>query len=92
MSNSYNATEAAKVNTELILLREDAERVHTPSLRIQILNMIAQKETRLNLLKLKLIGHVTQALTTRPTSFWDTQGRRALHSNKKKEITGSQRR
>lgn len=67
MEPSLKADQIARINMEIMILREDANRVSTPSLRIQILNMIAQKETRLNLLRLKSMGH-TATDPARPTA------------------------
>jgi hypothetical protein len=92
MSNSYNSNEATKVLTELILLREDAKRVETPSLRIQILNMIAQKETRLKLLRIKTLKHAAPQTLQAPTAPPRGKERCALGVNKMKEITVLERR
>ena len=76
----------------MILLREDIQRVHTPSLRIQILNMIAQKETRLNLLRVKSLEHAAPQTLHASAAPPRGKERRALGINKMKEITGSARR
>ena len=90
MSNSHKSNDEVTIITELNILRADAERVDTPSLRIQILNMIAQKETRLHLLRVKSRRHVA------PTPLHESappprgKARLALGVNKMKEITVSE--
>jgi hypothetical protein len=90
MSNSHKSNDEVRLITELNILRGDAERVDTPSVRIQILNTIAQKETKLHLLRVKSRRHVAPTPMHAPTAPPRGKARLALGINRMKEIEISQ--
>ena len=92
MNISHNLIEAARVNTELILLREDALRVQSPNIKIQILNQIAQKETRLNMIRGKFNHPITQNPIPEPAPSSENKRKPPTPAKQHKKTTKSKRR
>jgi hypothetical protein len=92
MRASYSYAEAAKVQMEIILLREDAERVQSPNVKIQILNQIAQKQGRLTFLKAKHMPHLTPGPLTQPEAPLKGKQRMAMGITKVKSKPSRTRR